>query len=450
MKQSYKIKKGLDLHLEGKAAPTLDSLLFRTEVALVPDDFHGVVPRVLVKEGESVLCGTPLFADKATGRIKFVSPVSGEVTMVQRGERRKVLSIRVRPDSKQACKEFQVDGWEKFSAEEMKEVLLESGMFGLLRQRPYDVVACPEDTPKAIYVSAFSKMPLAADFSYVVEGQEEDFKNGLRALARIAKLYLGICPEQVNTGILPVKEADVRIFDGPNPAGNVGVQINHIDPVNKGEVVWTMAPENVIFIGRLLRTGKVDMTRRIALAGAEVKEPRYIEVALGTKIGDIINGQLEEAAHKQRLINGNPFVGHQDTEEGFLGAHSTELCVLPDGGDVDEAFGWILPRLNQFSTSRSYFSWLQPKRAYNLDCRVKGGERHMIMSAEYEKVFPMDIYPSYLIKAIITGDIDRQEALGIYEVAPEDFAVAEFICSSKLELQRIVREGLDTLRKENA
>lgn len=450
MKHNYKVKKGLDLQLEGQAQNTLDPALFRTEVALQPEDFHGVVPRVVVKEGESVLAGTPLFVDKATQRVKFVSPVSGIVTQVERGDRRKVLSIRVQPDSKMACKSFNVEGWEKFGAEDMLQLLLDSGTFAFLRQRPYDVVACPEDTPKAIFVSAFNKMPLSADFSFVVEGQEDDFKNGLRALSKIAKLYLGINPTQVNTAILPVKEADVRIFDGPNPSGNVGVQINHIDPINKGEVVWTMAPEEVIFLGRLLRTGKVDFTRRIALAGAEVQEPRYLEVMLGTKIGDIVNGQIKEANHKQRIIDGNPFVGHQTSEGRFLGAHTTEVCILPDGGDVNEAFGWILPRLKQFSTSRSYFSWLQPKKAYNLDCRIKGGERHMIMSAEYERVFPMDIYPSYLIKAIIAGDIDRQEQLGIYEVAPEDFAVAEFIDSSKLELQRIVREGLDTLRKENA
>lgn len=450
MNHNYKIKKGLDFQLEGQAANTLDTLLFRTEVALQPEDFHGVVPRVVVKEGESVLAGSPLFVDKATQRVKFVSPVSGTVTQVERGERRKVLSVRVQPDTKQASKAFEVEDWEKKSAEEMKELLLESGLFAFFRQRPYDVVASPEDTPKAIFVSAFNKMPLAADFMYVVEGQEEDFKTGLRALSKLAKLYLGISPEQVNTAILPVKEAEVCIFEGPNPSGNVGVQINHIDPINKGEVAWTMAPEEVIFIGRLLRTGKVDFTRRIALAGAEVTEPHYVETIVGTKIGDIVNGHINKAEHQQRIIDGNPFVGHQTTEERFLGAHTTEICVLPDGGDVNEAFGWILPRLKQYSTSRSYFSWLQPKQAYNLDCRIKGGERHMIMSAEYERVFPMDIYASYLIKAIIAGDIDRQEALGIYEVAPEDFAVAEFIDSSKLELQRIVREGLDTLRKENA
>ena len=450
MERNFVIKKGLDLKLEGEAARTLDSLLLRTEVALQPADFQGVVPRVRVKEGESVQAGTPLFVDKQTEQICFVSPVSGTVTLVERGERRKVLSIRVQPDSKQVSREFGVQNWEKFSGEEMKKLLLESGMFAFFRQRPYDVTACPTDTPKAIFVSAFNKMPLAADFSYVVEGQEEDFKNGIRALSKLAKVHLGISGEQINTGILPIKEAEVSVFDGPNPAGNVGVQINHIDPINKGEVAWTMAAEEVIFIGRLLRTGKVDFTRRIALAGSEVKEPRYMEVTLGAKIGDIVNGNLLEAKHLQRIIDGNPLVGRHVCEKCYLGAHTTEVCILPDGGDVNEAFGWIMPRLKQYSTNRSYFSWLMGKKSWNLDCRVKGGERHMIMSAEYERVFPMDIYPSYLIKAIITGDIDRQEALGIYEVAPEDFAVAEFICSSKLELQKIVREGLDVLRKENA
>ena len=302
MERNFVIKKGLDLKLEGEAARTLDSLLLRTEVALQPADFQGVVPRVRVKEGESVQAGTPLFVDKQTEQICFVSPVSGTVTLVERGERRKVLSIRVQPDSKQVSREFGVQNWEKFSGEEMKKLLLESGMFAFFRQRPYDVTACPTDTPKAIFVSAFNKMPLAADFSYVVEGQEEDFKNGIRALSKLAKVHLGISGEQINTGILPIKEAEVSVFDGPNPAGNVGVQINHIDPINKGEVAWTMAAEEVIFIGRLLRTGKVDFTRRIALAGSEVKEPRYMEVTLGAKIGDIVNGNLLEAKHLQRII----------------------------------------------------------------------------------------------------------------------------------------------------
>ena len=230
----------------------------------------------------------------------------------------------------------------------------------------------------------------------------------------------------------------------------MGVQINRVAPVNKGETVWTMAPEAVIFLGRLLRTGKLDFTRTIAVGGSEIEAPQYARVKVGAKLSSILEGQLLPAEHHVRIINGNPLVGQKATMDDFLGAQVTEVTVIPEGDDVHEVLGWIRPRLDSFSTSRSYFSWLSGKKPYTLDCRVKGGERHMIMSAEYESVFPMDIYPSYLIKAIITGDIDRQEALGIYEVAPEDFAPAEFVCSSKLELQRIVREGLDLLRKENA
>ena len=242
--------------------------------------------------------------------------------------------------------------------------------------------------------------------------------------------------------------AEVNVFDGPNPAGLVGVQINHVSPVNKGEIVWTLGAEEVLFIGRLVRTGRVDFSRLIAFGGSEVKHPAYRRCKVGQSLEVLLDDALKPAAHHVRVIDGNPLVGRK--ANGFLGAHTTEVCVIPEGDDVNEVLGWIMPRFGELSTHRSYLSAFCGKRAYNPDCRVKGGERHMIMSGEYERVFPMDIYPSYLIKAIIAGDIDRQEALGIYEVAPEDFALAEFVCSSKLELQRIVRQGLDILRKENA
>lgn len=450
MERLFKIKKGLTLNLQGEAPLTLTQVAPSTEYAVAPPDFHGVQPRPVVKEGDQVLAGSPLFVDKATEQIQFVAPVSGRVVAIERGERRKLLRIRIAADQTQVYKEFGPTDLAKATADEIRSLLLKSGLFAFFRQRPYDVVASPEDTPKAIFISTFSKMPLAADFTFVAEGQEADFKSGVKALAKIAKVHVGICTEQINKNILPVKDAEVSVFDGPNPAGNVGVHINHVSPVNKGEVVWTIAPEEVIFIGRLLRTGHVDLTRRIAVAGSRISKPCYAEVIMGAALADILKGQLATEEHV-RIIDGNPLVGRATTTAGFLGAHTTEVCALPEGDDVNELFGWIAPRLNDFSTSRSYFSWLFGKsRRYDLDCRIKGGERHMIMSAEYERVFPMDIYPSYLIKAIITGDIDRQEALGIYEVAPEDFAVAEFIDSSKLELQRIVREGLDILRKENA
>lgn len=450
MKTLYKIKKGLDLKLAGEAAHQLAKTRLYEEYAVMPTDFPGMVPRPLVKEGDSVLAGQTLFVDKATERIHIVSPVSGTITGVVRGERRKLLQFKIKAASKQEYKTFEVKDPAKMTGEDVKSLMLESGLFAFLRQRPYDVIASPNDTPKGIFISTFSKMPLAADFSFVSAGKEDDFKLGVKALAKIAKVYVGICPEQINSSLLPISEAEVSVFDGPNPSGNVGVHINHVAPVNKGETVWTLGAEMAIILGSLLRTGKLDLTRRIAVAGGCMQAPQYVETLIGAPLKELLKDQLKTTEHV-RIINGNPFVGVKTDLNGYLGAFSTEVCAIPEGDDVNEAFGWIAPRFNDFSTSRSYFSWLFGKsRAYNLDCRIKGGERHMIMSSEYERVFPMDIYPSYLVQAIITGDIDRQEALGIYEVAPEDFAVAEFIDSSKLELQRIVREGLDILRKENA
>ena len=450
MKTLYKIKKGLDLKLKGEAEQKLQELPVVGVYAIKPTDFPGIVPRTVVREGDMVKAGDALFVDKATEKIKFVSPVSGKVVGVDRGDRRKLLRFRVEADQQQTFKEFEMKHIKDMNAEEMKHLLLDCGLFAFFRQRPYDVIASPVDTPKAIFVSAFNKMPLAADFAFVAQGQEEDFKEGIRALAKIAKVHLGICPTQINSNLLPVSEAEVSVFDGPNPSGNVGVQINRVNPVNKGEVVWTIGAEMVVTLGRFFRTGKIQLTRRIAVAGSQIKQPTYVQTLIGLPIVSLLSGQLLTQEHV-RIINGNPFVGYRSDIEDFLGAFSTEICAIPEGDDVNEAFGWILPRLNDYSTNRSYFSWLMGKtRNYDLDCRIKGGERKMIMSAEYERVFPMDIYASYLVKAIITGDIDRQEALGIYEVAPEDFAVAEFIDSSKLELQRIVREGLEILRKENA
>ncbi len=303
-------------------------------------------------------------------------------------------------------------------------------------------------------MSAFNSMPLSQDFEYVLQGQEAEFQAGLSALAKIAKVYLGVSAKQTAKALTEAKDCEVNIFDGPAPAGNVGVQINHVCPINKGEVVWTLGAEEVIFLGRLLKTGTVDFTRTIALAGSEVKAPKYYKVKVGQKLSTLLDGNLlplKGDGGSVRIISGNVMTGLKTTAEGFLGAHATEVNVIPEGDHADEMLGWIMPRFNTFSTHRSYFSWLLgKKKEYVIDARVKGGERHMIMSGEYDKVFPMDIYAGYLVKAIIAGDIDRQEALGIYEVAPEDFAIAEFVDSSKLELQRIVREGLDILRKENA
>ena len=447
MANVIKLCKGLDINLQGKAEEKKIQLKSNGQYALVPDDFEGVTPKVVVKEGDKVKAGDALFVNKQYPEVKFASPVSGTVREVARGERRKVLCVKVEADAEQSYVDFGKKDVGSLTGEQVINALLEAGIFGYINQLPYAVSTNPSVQPKAIFVSALRDKPLAADFEFEVAGQEADFQTGLTALSKIAKTYLGI---GLGSSLENVKDVDVNIFEGKCPAGNVGVQVNHLDPVNKGEVVWTIGdPTVVLFIGRLFNTGKVDLKRTIALCGSEVNSPAYVDMLVGEELSTLLSNSYD-TSKSVRIINGNVLTGKPTTKDGFLGAHTSEITVIPEGNNADEMLGWILPRFKQFSVNRSYFSWLCGKKQYALDARVKGGERHMIMSGEYDKVLPMDIYGEYLIKAIITGDIDRQEALGIYEVAPEDFALAEFVDSSKLELQRIVREGLNILRKENA
>ena len=447
MANVIKLRKGLDITLEGKAEEKKIQLKSNGKFALVPDDFEGVTPKVVVKEGDHVKAGDALFINKQYPEVKFASPVSGTVREVVRGERRKVLSVRVDADEQQEFTDFGKKDVSKLVGEQVINALLEAGIFGYINQLPYAVSTNPSVKPRAIFVSALRDKPLACNFEYEVEGQEADFQTGIDALSKIASVYLGV---GVGSKLENTANAEVCVWDGKCPAGNVGVQVNNTAPVNKGEVVWTIGdPTVVLFIGRLLNTGKVDLRRTVALCGSEIKNPAHVDMLVGEELSTLLSNSYD-AQKSVRIINGNVLTGRPTTKDGFLGAHTSEITVIPEGNDADEMLGWILPRFKQFSVNRSYFSWLCGKKSYALDARVKGGERHMIMSGEYDKVLPMDIYGEYLIKAIIAGDIDRQEALGIYEVAPEDFALAEFVDSSKLELQRIVREGLNILRKENA
>ena len=449
MANVIKLKKGLTVNLVGKPSSEITVPKSSKVYGLVPDAFVGVKPKVVVKEGETVKAGDALFVDKLHPEVKFTSPVSGKVVAVARGDRRKVLSIQVEADATQSYADFGKLDLAKATSDDVMRLLLEAGLFAYINQRPYAVVANPEDKPKAIFCSTFCDMPLAADFEVALQGNEAAFQAGIDALAKIAPVYLG-AKRGAAVAILKAENAKVTVFDGKCPAGNVGVQINHLNPVNKGEVVWTIGPEELIFIGKVVMTGKVDFSRIIAVAGSEIQKPAYAKVRVGQRIGDILDGNVK-SEKKVRLIDGNPLTGTKTELDSFLMAHTTEVTAIPEGDDADEAFGWIMPRFKQFSSSRTYFSWLMgKKKEYVCDARIKGGYRHMIMSGEYDSVFPMDIFPEQLVKAIIAGDIDRMEALGIYEVAPEDFAMAEFVDSSKLELQRIVREGLDMLRKENA
>ena len=450
MANVIKLRKGLDINLKGKAAKQKFSVKAAAQYALVPDDFVGMTPKVVVREGDKVKAGDALFVNKKQTDVKFASPVSGVVQAVVRGDRRKVLRVVVEADKDQQYVDFGQKQVASLDGDAVVKALLEAGLFGYINQLPYAVSTTPDQKPRAVFVSALRDMPLAGDFEYELQGNEEDFQTGLTALSKVAPVYLGIGAKQTSKALTEAKDVEVNVFDGPCPAGNVGVQVNNIAPVNKGEVVWTVDPTAVIFFGRLFRTGKVDLRRLVAVAGSEITKSEYAEVLVGQPIADLLEGRLAAKNHV-RIINGNPLTGRKATMDDFVGGHTSEITVIPEGDNVDEMLGWILPRTNDFSVSRSYFSWLFGKnKEYALDARVKGGERHMIMSGEYDKVLPMDIYAEYLIKAIIAGDIDRMEQLGIYEVAPEDFAVAEFVDSSKLELQHIVRQGLDMLRKENA
>lgn len=448
-----KLRKGLDINLKGRANEQKTSLKQSHQYALVPDDFVGVVPKLCVHEGDDVKVGEALFVNKKFPEVKFASPVSGKVKSIVRGDRRKVMAVIVEASQQQEFVDFGKKDVRSLSGDEVIEALLQAGLFGYVNQLPYAVSTQPQIKPKGIFVSAFRNMPLAAKFEFELKGNEEAFQAGLTALSKIAKTYLNIHVNQTDKALTQASDVEITAFDGPCPSSNVGVQINHLSPVNKGEVVWTVEPTAVIFMGRLFLTGKVDLMRTVAIAGSKVKSPQYVDALVGTPISDLLAGQIDGEREDEhvRIINGNPLTGRKCELTDFLGAHTSEVCVIPEGDQADELLGWILPRTNQFSVSHSYFSWLSGKeKQYDLDARVKGGERHMIMSGEYDRVLPMDIYGEYLIKSLIAGDIDKQEQLGIYEVSPEDFAVAEFVDSSKLELQKIVRNGLDILRKENA
>ena len=446
MANVIKIKKGLDINLKGKASEVLLNGGKSETYAIVPDFYSGVLPKVVAKVGDKVKAGSVLMIDKNRPEIKFVSPVSGEVTAVNRGAKRKVLSIVVTPDAQIEYEEFGKKNVASLKGDEVKEAMLNAGMWPFVMQRPYDIVATPGETPRDIFVSAFYSAPLAPDFNYLVKGQEADFQTGLDALAKLTsgKVYVGI---RKGSAVQQVKGVELVEIEGPHPAANASVLINHTKPINKGETVWTVDPANVIIIGRLFNKGIADFSRKVVITGSETKEQGYVQAISGCTIKSLIGGRVATDAHI-RIISGNVLTGTKVTMEDYLGAYDNQITVIPEGDETHEFLGFAMPRTDQYSMSHSYFSWLMGKKEYVLDARIKGGKRAMIMSNEYDKVFPLDIYPEYLLKAIIAFDIDKMENLGIYEVAPEDFALCEFVDTSKIELQKIVRDGLTLLYKE--
>ncbi|MDR2683026.1 MAG: Na(+)-translocating NADH-quinone reductase subunit A [Dysgonamonadaceae bacterium] len=456
MAQVIKIKKGLNINLKGKPQRLKREAALSQEYTIYPDDFSGFVPKVAVKPGDRMLAGTEVLFDKNRPGIKIVSPVSGEVLAVNRGEKRRLLSIVIQAGEKQEYKNFGKKGLSSLSPEAIRQTLAEAGIFAYIRQRPYDIVADPDDVPRDIFVSGFSSAPLAPDMDFVLEREDADFQTGLDALAALTagKVYLGIRPDTQASCLKNARNVEIVTFDGPHPAGNVGVQINHIRPVNKGEIVWTVSPECVLYIGRLFNKGIADFSRWVALTGSEINESgrAYYPMLPGACIENQVKDRTNLAPEHLRFISGNVLTGTQIAPNGSLHAYDNQLTVIPEGNNTHDFLGWMKPGFRQFSVSRTFPAFLVQtliKKEYTIDARIKGGRRAMIMSNEWEKVFPMDILPEFLIRAILSGDIDKMENLGIYEVAPEDFALCEFVDTSKMELQAIVRRGLDLIYKEN-
>ena len=446
MSEVIKIKRGLDIKLAGEAGKKVEKVV-SDKYAIKPTDFHGVFPKMLLSEGAAVKAGTPVFFDKYRENIVFSSPVSGKIAEVHRGAKRKILEIRIESDGKMDYEDFGKEDAKNLPRERVIQKLLKSGIWPCIRQRPYSVIANPDETPKAIFISGFSSAPLAPDYAYLLEGKEKAFQAGIDAIVKLTagKVHINLAEGNNPTVFTGAKGVQINYFKGPHPAGNIGVQIHHLDPVNKGDIVWYLNPQAVAIIGTLFLEGKYDASKRIALSGSEVTNPHYYDVLTGCNIFPIVKDNRKST--NIRYISGNVLTGTKIEKEGYLGFYDNQLTLIPEG-DYYEFLGWAMPRLNKFSYSKTFFSWLTPNKKYVLDTNINGGHRAFVLTGEYEKVFPMDIYPMQLLKAIMVKDIDRMENLGIYEVDEEDFALCEYIDASKTEMQATVREGLDFIRKE--
>lgn len=446
MGKNIKIKKGLDIKLEGSADQVLKQADFSETVIVQPHQFFGIKPKVLVQEGNEVKAGTPLFFDKNNPEVMITSPVSGEVVEVKRGAKRVLEYIKILADKEQKYESFKSGNTNDFSKEEIKDILCKSGAWNLIRQRPYTNVARTTKTPKALFISSFDSAPLAPDNDFAIHGMEKEFEAGLAILNKLmdGKVHMTNHVEKTKSRVYTdAKGVNLHSISGPHPSGNISVQVHHIDPINKGELIWHTSPQDVAIIGKLFTQGKLDMTRVVAITGAGFKKHHYVKTILGSSIKSIV-GSDNIVEGEYRIVSGNVLTGENVGADGYLGYYDTQVTAVPEGHH-QELFGWITPGFKKFSMSKSFFSWLTPGKQYNLDTNLHGEKRAFVVTNEYDKVFPMDIYPQYLLKAIITNDIDKQEALGIYEVAPEDFALCEFVCTSKIESQAIIEKGLADL-----
>lgn len=448
MSEIIKIKRGVDIKMVGRAEKAYAEIPSSETYAIKPPDFRGVRFKLSVKEGDEVKAGTPILYNKDNEAIKFCSPVSGEIAQIVRGEKRKLMEVRILADKKISYLDFGTADVSGLGREEVISKLTSSGCWPFIKQRPYNIVANPKKTPKAIFISGFDSAPLAPDLNFLVEGQEKEFQAGVDALSKLTdgKIHLGLNASAPASPVFKAcKGVEIHEFKGPHPAGLVGVQIHKIDPINKGENVWTINPEHVIIIGRLFLEGKFDARINIALTGSELKKTAYCATIVGAAVNVFVEGNIKST--NSRIISGNVLTGTKVNENGYLGFFDRQITVIPEGKE-DEFLGWLLPKADKFSISRTLPSWLLPNKKYELNTGMHGEERAFVVTGEYEKVFPFDIYPVQLLKAIMINDIELMENLGLYEVVEEDFALCEVVCTSKIPVQETVREGLDVMLKE--
>ena len=450
MAEAIKIKKGLNIKMNGQAEKIYLKAPRAKTFAIKPVDWHGLTPKIIPKLCDQVKVGTPIFYDKYHPEIKFTSPVSGILLSINRGERRRIIEVVVEDDGKDTQETFLQRDPAQLTREQIVENLLESGLWPMIRQRPYSVIARPTKTPKSIFISAFDTSPLAPDYDFLLKDMEEDFQWGVNVLKQLTegKVHLNLDGRYPSIRTLSnIEGVEINRFKGPHPAGNVGIQISRLDPINKGDVVWVVQPQDVVAIGRLFKTGAYDPSMVVALTGARVEKPQYFKTIRGVAVAPLLEKQLKDG--DKRVISGNVLNGTSiDAESGYVGFFDSQLTVIPEG-NYYELFGWMMPGFKKMSVARSFAStWLTPNRKFDMDTNFHGGKRAFVMTGEYEKVLPMDIYPMQLLKAILVNDIDKMEQLGIYELDEEDMALCEFVCTSKTPVTQILRDGLKSMRKE--
>ena len=446
MSKDIKIKKGLDIRLVGEAEKIISEAPKTRTITIRPSDFHLITPKMILKEGASFQTGDEIFYSKEQEEIRFVSPVAGTITEIRRGARRVITDIVIEASHGGGARDFGKLA-AGADAKVIKEKLLSSGLWPFIKQRPYDVIAQPENDPKAIFISGVNTGPLAADLDFVLAGKEAELQAAVSALT---KLTAGGVHVSIGSSASPFAGlADVTTYtvSGPHPAGNAGTLINKVSPMNKGETAWTIAAQDLVIIGELFLTGKFNAERVISVSGSSIKAPKYYRTMIGAEVATFAYDAGIEGDNN-RFISGNILTGKKVNPDGALGFYSTEFVAIPEGDDY-EFFGWNKPVFDKISPSRALtFSWMQPKKKYDLDTNTNGEHRAFVVTGNYEEVFPLDIYPMQILKACMVEDLDEMEALGMYEVAPEDFALTEFMCVSKQPHQEIIRKGLDVMYKE--